>query len=42
MTTEDLKSTFDINVMSTCICIREGVKLISGSGSLGHIIVMNR
>ncbi|XP_031628322.1 farnesol dehydrogenase [Contarinia nasturtii] len=39
--TEDFKSTFDVNVISACVCIRESVKLIKANGSFGHIIVIN-
>lgn len=40
--TDDFKRTFDVNVISACVCIRESVKLIKANGSFGHIVVINR
>lgn len=35
------RKMFDVNVIATCICIREAVKLIKETAGRGHIIVMN-
>lgn len=39
---KDYKEVFDVNVIAACICIREGVKLITETGGIGHIIIINR
>ncbi|XP_011204494.2 farnesol dehydrogenase [Bactrocera dorsalis] len=38
---KDIKALFDLNVVATSICLREGVKLMSASKVKGHIIIMN-
>lgn len=39
--TEDFKNLFDTNVIATCICVREAIKLMRENGSKGHIIILN-
>ncbi|XP_004523201.1 farnesol dehydrogenase [Ceratitis capitata] len=40
-TGKDIKDLFDLNVVATSICLREGLKLMRTNKSQGHIIVMN-
>lgn len=39
--TENFRKMFDVNVIATCICLKEAVKLIKETSGKGHIIVMN-
>lgn len=41
-TAKDIRDLFDLNVVATSICLREGVKLMRASQAKGHIIIMNR
>ncbi|XP_067618646.1 farnesol dehydrogenase [Eurosta solidaginis] len=38
---KDIKDLFDLNVVGTSICLREGLKLMKTNKTNGHIIVMN-
>lgn len=37
---ENFRKLFDVNVIASCVCVKEAVKLMKDQGS-GHIIVMN-
>jgi NADP-dependent 3-hydroxy acid dehydrogenase YdfG len=37
---ENFRKLFEVNVIASCLCIKEAVKLMKEQGS-GHIIVMN-
>lgn len=39
--TTDFRDTFDINVVATCICIREAVKDMKERGGPGYIFIIN-
>lgn len=39
--TADFRDTFNVNVVGTCICIREAVKHMEERGSPGHIFIVN-
>ncbi|XP_054725468.1 farnesol dehydrogenase-like [Anastrepha obliqua] len=38
---QDIKELFDVNVVGTSICLREGLKLLRETKTKGHFIVMN-
>lgn len=41
--TKDLKDLYDINVLGTTLCLREGLRIMRQIPAFkGHIIVMNR
>nr|XP_029722945.1 farnesol dehydrogenase [Aedes albopictus] len=40
-TTADFRDTFDVNVVATCICIREAVKDMKERGGPGYIFIIN-
>lgn len=39
--TSDFRDTFNVNVVGTCICIREAVKHMKERGNPGHIFIVN-
>lgn len=41
--TNELRDLYDINIMATTLCLREGLKLMRQTpANKGHIIVINR
>lgn len=38
---ENFRKSFDVNVIASCVCLREAVKLMKETNSRGQIIVMN-
>lgn len=39
--TSDLQSLFDLNVVASCVCVREVIKLMRANRTKGHIIILN-
>lgn len=40
--TTDFKAVFDLNILASCVCVREAVKDMRERNAMGHIIVLNR
>lgn len=38
---ENLRKLFEVNVIATCVCVKEAVKIMRENGESGHIIIMN-
>lgn len=39
--TEDFKEIFDLNVMASCVCVREAIKCMRDRKVKGHVILLN-
>lgn len=40
--TEEIRDTFDLNVIAACVCTREAIRQMRERGASGHVVIINR